>query len=405
MNNVLYLFTGCFPYGKDETFIENEIEYLGKAFDKVIIISNDTQNALTRIVPENTKLYRLAYTLTSFQKLLSIRSILSKIFWNEIFLIRNTYKLKISKGIFNTMCQTLQKAKYWYPKIHEIVKENEPSNTFFYSYWSNDSAFAIAYYKRRNPDVRAFSRVHGSDLYFEANNINYLPYRKLIFNELNSIYAISQKGMDYYKKWLKLWKNKSKLSRLGTRSYGINPTNPTKQIQLLTISNSVAVKNLEVLIDALALLKIPFYWTHFGDGILQESLFKRAEKEINNKFVFKGMVPNTEVLAFLKSNPVDIILNVSLTEGIPVSIMEAMSFGIPAFAAAVGGTPEIVNNENGYLFAANPTPEQIAERIRWYYYLPDKEKNMKREAAYNTWNEKFNAEKNYSNFVNEILNL
>ena len=39
-------------------------------------------------------------------------------------------------------------------------------------------------------------------------------------------------------------------------------------------------------------------------------------------------------------------MNVSESEGIPVSIMEASSFGIPVIATNVGGVGEIV--ENGY---------------------------------------------------------
>ena len=57
-------------------------------------------------------------------------------------------------------------------------------------------------------------------------------------------------------------------------------------------------------------------------------------------------------------------INVSSTEGIPVSIMEAMSFGIPVIATAVGGTPEIVNNENGYLLSKDPSAKELAEVIQ-----------------------------------------
>jgi len=37
---ILFFITACFPYGKEETFIENEIKYLSKSFDKIIIISS-----------------------------------------------------------------------------------------------------------------------------------------------------------------------------------------------------------------------------------------------------------------------------------------------------------------------------------------------------------------------------
>lgn len=43
----------------------------------------------------------------------------------------------------------------------------------------------------------------------------------------------------------------------------------------------------------------------------------------------------------------------SLSEGIPVSIMEAISFGIPIIATNVGGNAEIVNDETGVLIPVN----------------------------------------------------
>ncbi|NCO54621.1 MAG: glycosyltransferase, partial [Bacteroidetes bacterium] len=46
---------------------------------------------------------------------------------------------------------------------------------------------------------------------------------------------------------------------------------------------------------------------------------------------------------------VDLFINVSESEGIPVSIMEALSAGIPVIATNVGGTNEIVNNDVGFL--------------------------------------------------------
>lgn len=50
------------------------------------------------------------------------------------------------------------------------------------------------------------------------------------------------------------------------------------------------------------------------------------------------------------------------SEGIPVSIMEAMSFGIPVIARNVGGMSEIVNEENGLLLE-NDDAEDAASKI------------------------------------------
>ena len=84
--------------------------------------------------------------------------------------------------------------------------------------------------------------------------------------------------------------------------------------------------------------------------------------------------------------------------------MEAQSFGIPVIATTVGGTPEIVNNENGLLLAANPGAEEIADAF--YEVYSNKEIWVKkRELSHKNWEENFNAAKNYKAFSHELLSL
>jgi glycosyltransferase involved in cell wall biosynthesis len=84
--------------------------------------------------------------------------------------------------------------------------------------------------------------------------------------------------------------------------------------------------------------------------------------------------------------------------------MEAQSFGIPVIATNVGGTSEIVNEENGLLLASEPTPGEIASAI--HDVLINKDKwDKKRILSRRNWEEKFNAETNYRIFANELLSL
>ncbi|MBL3200697.1 glycosyltransferase, partial [Klebsiella pneumoniae] len=55
-----------------------------------------------------------------------------------------------------------------------------------------------------------------------------------------------------------------------------------------------------------------------------------------------GTVPHETIISFFAANPVHLFLNLSTMEGIPVSIMEAISFGIPVVATDVGAVSEIV---------------------------------------------------------------
>ncbi len=84
--------------------------------------------------------------------------------------------------------------------------------------------------------------------------------------------------------------------------------------------------------------------------------------------------------------------------------MEAQSAGIPVLATAVGGTPEIVNNENGILVDKDENDEIIAQKIKVYFDLPEVEKQQKRKQSYQNWNVNYNAEKNYITFLKLFLN-
>jgi glycosyltransferase involved in cell wall biosynthesis len=85
----------------------------------------------------------------------------------------------------------------------------------------------------------------------------------------------------------------------------------------------------------------------------------------NILYNFLGFLPTNEVYLYYKNKPIDVFLNVSASEGLPVSIMEAQSCGIPVIATAVGGTPEIVNEKVGILLSPNPTPEEIGSTIEY----------------------------------------
>ncbi|MEM0449104.1 MAG: glycosyltransferase, partial [Methanomassiliicoccales archaeon] len=96
--------------------------------------------------------------------------------------------------------------------------------------------------------------------------------------------------------------------------------------------------------------------------------------------------------------------NTSLSEGIPVSIMEAHSFGIPAIAPNVGGISEIVNNENGVLMNSNPSATEIAEAI--IKIIEDNNKNsIMRANAYKNWKKNFDSAINYKQFSCILSNI
>jgi glycosyltransferase involved in cell wall biosynthesis len=94
-----------------------------------------------------------------------------------------------------------------------------------------------------------------------------------------------------------------------------------------------------------------------GDGQEREKLEAMvAEYGLREHIRFLGSIPNVEVYKYLASENIYILM--SMNEGLPISIIEAMRAGLPIISTRVAGTPEIVREGyNGLLL--NPSTEEL----------------------------------------------
>jgi len=406
-SNHLVFITSGFPYGESEPFIETEIEYLATHFEKTIIVTHDVDSTSFRDYPENVKIVRLDYNPRLIDKLLSFVGIFSSSFWKEINIIYRVYKQKINFGMIKTMIISKYNSRRLAKAYIEIGEQLE--NPIYYSYWCNDSALALAHLKLKNKSLKCISRIHRWDVYFEENHYNYLPYRHFIVNSLNVIYSISNDGILYVKEMWKIKDSNLKLSRLGIRKNMNCIPNESNDFILVSCSSMISVKRVKLIVKSLCLLnEYSVKWVHFGDGRLFNEIKNMAEELLslsNIRFELKGRVNNQEIIEYYRAHKPSLFINVSSSEGVPVSIMEAFSCGIPCIATDVGGNSEIVNNINGYLLVANPSVNQISQSIDEYYQLTTEMKNKKKQSAYNTWRKHYDATQNYNSFADEILLL
>ena len=143
------------------------------------------------------------------------------------------------------------------------------------------------------------------------------------------------------------------------RNFGINPD----EIVLGYVGRLSEEKGLRYLVEAgYELLRsgLRLRVLIIGDGP-QRTEIENFAKEVGlqKRVIFAGF--KNEIEKLLAS--IDIFVLPSLTEGTPMALLEAMAYGIPIVATAVGGVPKVIDSgENGILVPA-ADPEKIAEAV------------------------------------------
>jgi len=101
--------------------------------------------------------------------------------------------------------------------------------------------------------------------------------------------------------------------------------------------------------------------TILGEGPERTALEKYCNNScLKNRVVFHGFVKDPE--AFYPD--IDIAMLPSLGEGIPLSLLEAMRWGIPCIASRIGGIPEIVEDGQNGILVAPGNEASLIEAIR-----------------------------------------
>lgn len=124
----------------------------------------------------------------------------------------------------------------------------------------------------------------------------------------------------------------------------------------------------------------------------------------NISYEMRGFVPVEEIMRFYDSHYVNCFLMTSSTEGCPVSVQEAMSYGIPIIATAVGEVPNMIEG-SGILLSENPAPKEVQEAVSRLYAAPEREIMQMRARARSVWEEKYDAKRNAENFWKRLYDV
>lgn len=154
------------------------------------------------------------------------------------------------------------------------------------------------------------------------------------------------------------------MSVLNCRLERLKNFNP-KRFSVATLGGiNVVAKGHEFVIQAIAELKqkgiiVDYYLIGGGD---QTRLIKIALTHgVAEQMHFTGDLPMHEVFAHLDKT--DIYIQPSLQEGLPRSVIEAMSRGCPALGSATAGTPELLEEDCIFRRASH---KAIAQKLTWF---------------------------------------
>lgn len=139
---------------------------------------------------------------------------------------------------------------------------------------------------------------------------------------------------------------------------------PTQKLIIGSVGRLEKIKNHALLLNACEQLKIrniDFHVVLVGDGACRHDLLSLAKAlGIENSVTFAGVQYQIENIL-----PVfDIFVLPSQTEGTSISLLEAMSCGIPCIASNVGGTPTIIDHgHNGLLFDSDNVGDLVEKLL------------------------------------------
>jgi glycosyltransferase involved in cell wall biosynthesis len=159
------------------------------------------------------------------------------------------------------------------------------------------------------------------------------------------------------------------------------PFDPNGKVIFVTSARLEPFKGHDVLVDAVDRIthKIPrAVFLFLGDGSMRKDLQLRIGRcGLQNQIHLIGYTTN--VIDYLKLAHVFVLP--SLSEGMPLSILEAMSCSLPIIATRTGGIPEQVCNHVNGLLAKPGDPDQLSACILRLYHN-DEERIMMGKASY-----------------------
>lgn len=405
------------------SFVINDIKRISEKYDTIYLFS---VNALEgkEALPENVVVFEEFINWKNFEPLkivlTNILSILG-IYLNECLdlkrllpfkksialLASNIYKAECVMGKLNAECSMLNENP---STLHSPIAIGTSST--YYSFWFYDCIY-LAWMRKKGWINKAVTRAHGGDLFEERGSLSgKLLFRHFQCRYLDNILSVSQTGIEYLQNKYPKYKHKIQTVYLGSPNHQyLNPINTSERFVLVSCARVRNIKRIHKIAEMLQYVDFPITWYHIGEENLDAKndptipIYIENKKMLQSKpniqYVAKGNLSNEAIIQFYKETPIDLFMSLSEAEGVPVSMMEAISFGIPVLSTDVGGCREIVTEETGVLIPLQTEMEEIAQIVKLFKNT-EKNKHAFRIGVRRFWERHFDADKNYQQIFENL---
>ena len=248
---------------------------------------------------------------------------------------------------------------------------------------------------------------HGYDVFFESPE-NYPALAKAS----KTIFTISNFNREYLLQHYPIDPTKIVTRHCGVDTEKFNTLaffkiDPDKPINLLTVARLHPVKGHEILLKAAAVLKAQHSWKlnfwFAGDGALRAELEALTKSlGLTEQVHFLGNQSQDQVRELIANSHIFILP--SLSEGIPISLMEAMAGNTPVIGPNINGVPELIeHNEEGFLFEPGNV-DSLANAIRDMIKSNNRLEEITKKARFkveSSFSLQKNAFEKFSLFLNE----
>ncbi len=383
--------------GKVDPFVLQELPWLEKRFDTVMVASHAGVWTDAKDIHHRKAMRPVPASLRACFAALFLPD-----FWRETrYLLREKKFSPRSWLKLYAFTQRGLKIHYW---LEWLLQGQTGLPITLYSGWMSYDAFAAALTKRKHPNLRFIARGHAFDIDIERNPMNPYLMKQTIANQANGLYLISETAKNQLMDYMARRIDKEKVHVLAMGSGG-SPVDHIEEaprfsqgiFRIVSCAMVIPIKQVEHIVEALSCWEGGLVcWTHIGGGEGEERLHQLVSEKLDLKenviCDLLGTMDPSAVSELYDRRTFDVFVNTSRKEGMPVSIMEAMRHGIPVIAPAVGGLPEMITPDVGYLYAPERGAEGLLEKLTAFSAMGVEETAAMRTAAKKRWDEEFCSE-------------